>query len=316
MKMLWFRFYSEFLDDTKVGTMSESDQLLWVKLLCMASESKKRGRILETDEQICWRIRISPETLRHALDKFRAKGMIEHYEGGYRITHWDDRQHESDNSTSRVRKYREKKRTETKEKRLRNVSVTPPEEDTEKETDPDLEKESTNSSSTASSSRESKNETPIQEAAAVKTDRFFGNPHQRVVYLNPPKPRWDANAPWPDDSQRKEFEAWLVKKYSASSSINNPAKYAERIVRATAEGEAHVEWDEFKSGVSTPARISLAELDRVNWAEYPERDRWLAELSEVGPRLFVKLPDGRLDQAKCRFRDWAHQQELVNYEAI
>lgn len=148
MKMPWFRFYSEFLDDTKVGTMSESDQLLWVKLLCMASESKKRGRILETDEQICWRIRISPETLRHALDKFRAKGMIEHCDGGYRITHWDERQHESDNSTPRVRKYREKKRTETEEKRFSNASETPPEKDTEKETDldpdPDLEREDLN----------------------------------------------------------------------------------------------------------------------------------------------------------------------------
>jgi hypothetical protein len=87
--MKWFRFYSEFVDDPKIAMMSDSDQLLWVKALCLASDSLPRGEIRLTDEEICWKLRINPETWRHAIDKFRAKGMIEHIKGGYKITNWE-----------------------------------------------------------------------------------------------------------------------------------------------------------------------------------------------------------------------------------
>jgi hypothetical protein len=88
--MKWFRFYSEFVDDPKIAMMSDSDQLLWVKALCLASEGENRGEINLTDEEICWKLRITVETWRHAIDKFRAKGMIEHQEkGGYKISNWE-----------------------------------------------------------------------------------------------------------------------------------------------------------------------------------------------------------------------------------
>lgn len=90
--MKWFRFYSEFVDDPKVAMMSDSDQLLWVKALCLASESPCRGTILLSDDEIIWKLRISLEVWKHAIDKFRAKGMIEHCEGGYRIINWNKRQ--------------------------------------------------------------------------------------------------------------------------------------------------------------------------------------------------------------------------------
>lgn len=90
--MKWFRFYHEFMDDPKIAMMSDSDQLLWVKALCLASESRKRGHILLSDEEICWKLRVSIQTWKHAIDKFRAKGMIEHTEEGYRLTNWDKRQ--------------------------------------------------------------------------------------------------------------------------------------------------------------------------------------------------------------------------------
>lgn len=92
--MRWFRFYSEFVDDPKTAMMSDTDQLLWVKALCLANDSKQRGCILMTDEEICWKLRVSTETWKHAIDKFRAKGMIEHCKGGYRIINWEyDQKH-------------------------------------------------------------------------------------------------------------------------------------------------------------------------------------------------------------------------------
>lgn len=87
--MKWFRFYSEFIDDPKIAMMSDSDQLLWVKALCLANDEKERGCILLSDEEICWKLRISIEQWKHAIDKFRAKGMIDHVEGGYRISNWE-----------------------------------------------------------------------------------------------------------------------------------------------------------------------------------------------------------------------------------
>lgn len=148
--MKWFRFYSEFVDDPKIAMMTDSDQLLWVKALCLASDSKLRGYITLSDDEICWKLRITIETWKHAVDKFRAKGMIEHTDKGYRITNWDKRQFSSDSSTERVKKHRQKKKeatqpekeqiqpetTETSLKRFTNVFETPP--DTDPDTDTDL----------------------------------------------------------------------------------------------------------------------------------------------------------------------------------
>jgi hypothetical protein len=138
--MKWFRFYSEFVDDPKIAMMSDSDQLLWVKALCLASDSLPRGEIRLTDEEICWKLRINPETWRHAIDKFRAKGMIEHIKGGYKITNWCKRQFESDNASQRVAKHRANKGSNKQKQPCNvtsNVSVTPPEQiqitDTESE---------------------------------------------------------------------------------------------------------------------------------------------------------------------------------------
>jgi hypothetical protein len=141
--MKWFRFYHEFMDDPKIAMMSDSDQLLWVKALCLASDSTIRGIILLTDEEICWKLRITVETWKHAIDKFRAKGMIQHNTDGpgYVISNWDKRQFESDSSAERVRKHRAAKAgkqapkvdtsistdTETVEDEHCNVTVTPSE---------------------------------------------------------------------------------------------------------------------------------------------------------------------------------------------
>jgi hypothetical protein len=127
--MKWLRFYHEFIDDPKVSMMPDTDQLLWVKALCLASESSVRGVILLSDEEISWRLRVAKETWQCAVDKFRAKGMVEHTPDGYRISKWDERQFESDTSTERVKKHRSGKKDETLQERFGNAL------DTEKESD-------------------------------------------------------------------------------------------------------------------------------------------------------------------------------------
>jgi hypothetical protein len=145
--MAWFRFYSEFMDDPKISMMSDCDQLIWVKCLCLASESKNRGFVELDDQEICWKLRISLESWKHAVDKFRAKGMIEHVAcnkknvSGYKICNWKTRQFESDCSTPRVQKSRQAKKAEEELKRSNvvtcNVTETPPDTDPDSNTDPE-----------------------------------------------------------------------------------------------------------------------------------------------------------------------------------
>jgi hypothetical protein len=137
--MKWFRFYDEFLDDPKVAMMSDSDQLLWVKALCLANSDKRRGFITLSEDEICWKLRISIEQWKSVVDKFRAKGMIEHCEGGYKITNWGSRQFCSDSSAERVSRHRQKKKQACNV--TPTVTVTPPDTETDTETDKEKEKE-------------------------------------------------------------------------------------------------------------------------------------------------------------------------------
>ena len=138
--MKWFRFYSEFMDDPKIAMMSDSDQLLWVKCLCLASESSVRGFIVLTDEQICWKLRITAEIWRHAVDKFQAQNMIERGENGYQLINWDKRQFASDSSNERVSKHREKKKRRCNVTSNKSVSPSEQIQNTDSKTDTDKKK--------------------------------------------------------------------------------------------------------------------------------------------------------------------------------
>lgn len=90
--MKWFRFYSEFVDDPKIAMMSDTDQLIWVKALCLASADKQRGSITLSDEEIAWKLRIDLDRWKYALNRFYERGLIERFQGGYRITDWNENQ--------------------------------------------------------------------------------------------------------------------------------------------------------------------------------------------------------------------------------
>jgi hypothetical protein len=93
--MKWFRFYDEFMDDPKIAMMSDSDQLLWVKALCLANNFKPRGTIPLLDNEIAWRLRVSDEKWIHAVDSFKKNELILDCSKGYLIANWDSLQHVS-----------------------------------------------------------------------------------------------------------------------------------------------------------------------------------------------------------------------------
>lgn len=117
MKMTWFRLYHDLPNDRKLRKFTPQQKWAWVVLLCLASESKERGFIDNSDEDdladYCGFE--STQDFQYFLDKLRQKDMIEPTEGRIRITHWEDRQYEKPSDKpeaikARVAKHRAKKK--------------------------------------------------------------------------------------------------------------------------------------------------------------------------------------------------------------
>ena len=128
----WFRFYSEAVSDRKVARTAKIvgvDKALvvgvWAGLLSLASESPERGALLLapglpfTVADMAEEIGCSEETMQAILVQFDTLDMVGWDGDTLIVSHWSERQFESDNSTERVRRFRERKA-----QRCGNVSVT------------------------------------------------------------------------------------------------------------------------------------------------------------------------------------------------
>jgi len=151
--MPWFRFYSEAVRDTKLRRIARKTDRpfaetvgTWAIILSFASESPKRGTLLLSDGNP-----VDPDDISdvagcnadETLQQLQSNGMITVTDGIICVSAWNKRQYESDNSTPRVNKFRDKRRNvaETLHERYSNADVTPPESDTESETYPETEVE-------------------------------------------------------------------------------------------------------------------------------------------------------------------------------
>ena len=88
--MPWVKLYTELLDDPKVGRLSESAQLFFVKLILLAGECDAEGYLTNGEdpldtEAICWRLRTDYEPTDAALTELRTAGFIEYSDDGYWI---------------------------------------------------------------------------------------------------------------------------------------------------------------------------------------------------------------------------------------
>lgn len=141
----WFRYYSEAASDIKfnvIAHMCEMSRLevigAWTLILCAANASPVRGALYVTLQKRYSNVTVTelvtlPQTKVDALlNAFIEMDMLEIVDGAFCVRNWEKRQFESDLSSERVRKYRQK-HTETLQKRYCNVSVTPPDTDTDTE---------------------------------------------------------------------------------------------------------------------------------------------------------------------------------------
>jgi DNA-binding MarR family transcriptional regulator len=118
-------------------------------------------------------------------------------------------------------------------------------------------------------------------------------------------PRWDANAPWADDEQRKAFDDWLRRKYSTK---HDPARYAATIVGATAKGQPSVDWEEFSAHPQAmeqqdrETEVLKQWGDRQDWENFPLLADWSARCKSMGWVEFGNL--GGRYSPQCNFAEW------------
>jgi hypothetical protein len=92
--MQWFRLYHDLPHDRKLQRFSVAQKWAWVVLLCMASESKERGKIIEDEQDVADYCGFdSLQDYQFFIDKLRQKGMIEAITGGLQIVNWEARQY-------------------------------------------------------------------------------------------------------------------------------------------------------------------------------------------------------------------------------
>jgi DNA-binding transcriptional MocR family regulator len=119
----WFRVYDDVVDDPKVQRLEPSLFKALINLWCLTSAN---GSALPPIDEIAFKLRMKPEKVQRVLTELRAGGLIDEDERGARPHNWDERQFISDVSTSRVKRFR---------KRRRNVSPAVSETASETETE-------------------------------------------------------------------------------------------------------------------------------------------------------------------------------------
>ena len=120
---MWFRFYAEALNDPKVQRLPGETFKGWVNLLCLA---KAHDGILPDTPDIAFGLRKSQAEVEALLQALDDAGLIEQTTAGLSPHNWDSRQYVSDNSTERVKRFRERS-TKRYSETDATVSETPPE---------------------------------------------------------------------------------------------------------------------------------------------------------------------------------------------
>lgn len=128
----WFRLYHRIVDDEKLRLLAFEDRWHFVALCCLKADG-----LLDTpnDNLRSRKIAVKLGVQLRELDEIgRRLQEVDLVDENLSPVSWDELQYKSDNSTNRVKKYREKQQHNAM-KRERNVSVTRQETDTDTDTE-------------------------------------------------------------------------------------------------------------------------------------------------------------------------------------
>lgn len=144
----WVRVYVSILDDPKLARLSDAQYRGWNKLLALA---KFHGGTVPPDiHDIAYRLRIPEGKTRDLLQVLVSAKLFDQNGNGYTPHNWTERQFESDVSTERVKRFRNRNETvdetfhETPQSVSETVNETAPDTDTDTETESETESEKEN----------------------------------------------------------------------------------------------------------------------------------------------------------------------------
>jgi hypothetical protein len=153
----WWRAYDDAIDNPKLLKLSDSMHRAWFTLQCIASAN---GGVLPPTADIAVRLRMKPAKVAEWLTKLVHARLIDNKDGVFRPHNWDDRQFQSDTSTDRVKRYRDRKRNASSTVTC-NVS------ETANETAPEQSRAETDSEQSRANAR-TLDETGLKQEAALK----------------------------------------------------------------------------------------------------------------------------------------------------
>lgn len=128
----WFRLDDDVINDPKVLLLPEAMRWIWIAFLCIAS--KNAGR-LPSINIIALHLRVKVHKAAEYLTRLVTAGLVDRDEEGFAPHNWKGRQFQSDVSTDRVKRFRERHGNVPS-----TVSETPPEIDTQTDTEPEQRK--------------------------------------------------------------------------------------------------------------------------------------------------------------------------------
>lgn len=147
--MDWFRFYSETIRDSKIRRVARKAGEtpahvigVWSVLLSLASESQERGVLLLGNDPVTVDDieDVTGCNVSATLQEMVQVGMLNLDGEVYSIAAWEKRQYASDNSTPRVKKYRQgKKQAETLQETFPKRYSNAPETESDTETEAEAE---------------------------------------------------------------------------------------------------------------------------------------------------------------------------------
>src|SRR6476620_482552 len=127
----WFRLYAEVLNDPKLQNLPDRLFRAWINLLCVASQNEG---ILPQIEELAFLLRVKPAKANVLLEELRVVGLVDEIDGRIVPHNWKGRQYQSDNSTARVKRFRNAQRN-VKRNVSNTVSETAPDTDADSDTE-------------------------------------------------------------------------------------------------------------------------------------------------------------------------------------
>lgn len=200
----WWRAYDAALENPKVQRLSDKLFRTWFNVLCIAC---RNGGVIPPNADAAFLLRLSDAETRARLNALCDAGLLDVFDNVMKPHDWDEMQFQSDVSSPRVKRFRE---------RHRNVSETPDETAPYTETETDTDRTSLRSVEPAAKKPIAKRATRLPaDWTPSETDRQFAKSRgfsESSIDLETQKIRnWSASAPkgacldWP-----RRWENWIL----------------------------------------------------------------------------------------------------------